>query len=120
MLKKSSPKRGLAQIMLSSLVMVKVVLLFTLPEKMGMSQGAAAGARWADPSVDKKVLGAFFQSNVCNSGKGELQTSNQTQQALQGHWGWRTQYCQMISRLCRKPVQVSFMERSKVVGGNAI
>lgn len=30
--------------MLSLLVMVKLVLLFTLPEKMGISQGAAAGA----------------------------------------------------------------------------
>lgn len=106
--------------MLSLLVMVKLVLLPTVPEKMGISQGAAAGARWADPSVGKKVLGAFFQSNVCNSGKGELQTRNQTQQALQAHWEWRTQNCQMISQLCRKPFQVSFMERSKVVGGNAI
>lgn len=44
MLKMTSPKPGIAQKMLSLLVMVKLVLLFTLPEKMGISPGVAAGA----------------------------------------------------------------------------
>lgn len=75
--------------------MVRVILLFTLPEKMRISQGAAGGARWADCSVDKRC---WKLSSKTMSGLLEKErSSDQGLDRAGSAEGWRTQNCKMIS-----------------------
>lgn len=75
--------------------MVKVILVFTLPEKMGISQAAAAGARWADRSVDKRC---WKPSSKTMSGLMEKERSSEQELDRAGPaGGWGTQNCKMTS-----------------------
>lgn len=107
--------------MLPLLVMVKLIPLFTLPEKTGISQGAAADARGADRSL--QIRRCWKPSSKTTSGMLEKESStltgNQTQQALQGHGRWRTRSePQNDFLVMQKACSDLFQKEIKGCGGN--